>query len=97
MSQKESFLDDRDKAYLADMKREMMKTVATSEDPASRNVMCKCGHRLSQHYMGTRAMPCSKCHCTWCTAPNSEPLRRQKARLGVQDITPHPEFERRRR
>lgn len=90
--QPDGFLDARDRRYLNDMKRETMQEVSQREDPRNIPMLCKCGHRLSQHYQGTRAMPCSRCACTYCTAPNAEAIRRQRARLGVKDITPHPDF-----
>lgn len=90
--QEDGFLDARDKAYLSDMKREMMREVATSEDPSRKRSQCKCGHSISQHYMGNMSMPCGKCSCRHCTCEMAETLRRDKARKGVKDINPHPEF-----
>jgi len=80
--------DSRDKAWLRDMGREQAREVALREDPALRQIMCGCGHRLGEHYMGTRAMPCGKCHCGYCTAPRAEEIRRDRGRKGVQDMTP---------
>jgi len=88
--------EPRDVRFMRDMHKEMEREVAMREDPALAPMLCKCGHRLSEHYQGTMAMPCGKCACMRCTAPRAEDIRRQKARLGVKDITPHPEFERRR-
>jgi hypothetical protein len=81
-------MNREDKRWLRDYGREMAQEAATREDPALKPIMCKCGHRLSEHYMGTRAMPCGKCRCEYCTAPRAEEIRRQRARMGVQDITP---------
>jgi hypothetical protein len=78
---------ERDR-WLRDAGREQMQEAAKREDPALKQIMCRCGHRLGEHYQGTRAMPCGKCACMECTAPRAEDLRRQKARLGVQDVTP---------
>jgi hypothetical protein len=89
---KQGWMSKEDKEYLRDMKREMMKEVRTSIDPAYKRNMCKCGHRLAQHYMGNRSMPCGKCSCGWCECEMAETLRRDKARKGVQDMSPHPEF-----
>jgi hypothetical protein len=81
-----------DRQWLRDMKREAMKEVTTSEDPAYKRTMCKCGHRMGQHYMGNMAMPCGKCHCGHCECEAAETIRRDKKRKGVQDMSPHPEF-----
>jgi hypothetical protein len=77
---------------MRDMEREMEQEVATKEDPASIPMLCKCGHRLSQHYQGNRAMPCGKCSCAWCTAPKAEDIRRQRVKMGSPDMSPHPDF-----
>ena len=86
------WMDSRDKAYIRDMKKEMMKEVSTREDPARARSTCKCGHRISQHYMGNMSMPCGKCTCRHCVCEMAEILRRDKAKKGVKDINPHPEF-----
>jgi len=74
--------------WLRDVGREQMQEAAHREDPALKPIMCRCGHRISEHYQGTRSMPCGKCHCEWCTAPRAEEIRKQKARLRVEDVTP---------
>jgi hypothetical protein len=84
--------DKKDLAWMRDMEKEVMSDVQKQEDPRSIPMLCKCGHRLSQHYQGTQAMPCGKCNCSFCTAPNAEKIRRDRKRMGIQDITPHPDF-----
>jgi hypothetical protein len=93
---KDGFLEARDRKYLKDMERETLEELDRREDPAAKPMLCKCGHTLAQHYPGTQAMPCGKCACSWCTAPRAEDVRRKRARLGVKDITPHPDFRKRR-
>ncbi len=85
---KDRWMDPEDKKWLGDMQREIMKDVRSRPDPAMERNLCKCGHRLSEHYMGNRAMPCSKCSCNWCTAPKAEDLRRDKAKRGTPDLHP---------
>lgn len=80
--------DPRDKRWLADLGREVAQDAARRDDPALKPIMCRCGHRMTEHYMGTRAMPCGKCNCGHCTAPRAEVVRRDMARKGVQDVTP---------
>jgi hypothetical protein len=82
------WMKKEDKAYLRDMKREMMREVYLKGDPASKHITCKCGHRINEHYMGNRAMPCSKCACSYCECDQAEVLRRDKARKGSPDIPP---------
>lgn len=82
--------------FLRDMKREMEQDLDRKPLAGTERNTCRCGHRLGEHYQGTRAMPCSKCRCSWCECENAEVLRRDRARKGVQDVTPHPEFDRRR-
>ena len=95
MSKPEIF-DARDRRFMRDMNREMARDVELRPDPATKAITCKCGHTLAQHYQGTMAMPCGKCACAWCSAPRAEDVRKQRARLRVQDITPHPDFRKRR-
>lgn len=86
MSSRDESLEKR--RWLRDYGREMAQETARSEDPALKPIMCKCGHRLAEHYQGTRAMPCGKCGCMECTAPRAEEIRKQRARVGAQDMTP---------
>ena len=92
MTRSEVF-DERDRRFLRDMNREIAKDVEMRPDPVAVAITCKCGHTLARHYPGTQAMPCSQCACAWCTAPRAEDVRKRRARLGVQDITPHPDFK----
>ena len=91
MSRSDIF-DGRDQRFMRDMHREIARDVEMKPDPAASAITCKCGHTLAQHYQGTQAMPCGKCACAWCSAPRAEDVRKRRARLGVQDITPHPDF-----
>ena len=91
-----SFLEDRDRRYLRDMNKEIARDVELRPDPAAKAIACKCGHTLAHHYQGTQAMPCGKCACAWCTAPRAEDVRKRRGRLGVKDLTPHPDFRKRR-
>ena len=86
MSRADEFLERQ--RWLRDLGREQAQEAARSDDPALKPIMCRCGHRLAEHYMGTMAMPCGKCGCMKCTAPRAEEIRKQKARLGVRDVTP---------
>ena len=86
----------RDLKFMRDMQKEMDKEASSKDDPALKPILCKCGHRLAEHYQGTMAMPCAKCSCMFCTALRAEDVRRKRARLGVKDITPHPDFRKRR-
>ena len=90
---KPGWADARDVKWMRDMEKEQMQEAATKEDPRSKPMLCKCGHRLSRHYQLTQAMPCRDCNCMYCTAPNAEPIRRERKRLGLDDITPHPAFK----
>ena len=85
-------IDQRNR-FLRDMNREIAKDVEMRPDPAAAAITCKCGHTLAHHYALTQAMPCRQCSCSWCTAPRAEDVRKRRARLGVQDITPHPDFK----
>ena len=87
------WVDKRDLAWMRDMEKEQMQEASKREDPRSIPMLCKCGHRLSRHYQLTQAMPCRDCNCTWCTAINAEDIRKKRARLGIKDVTPHPDFK----
>ena len=82
--------------WLRDMHKEMEKDAAKGPLPGADRNTCSCGHRVGEHFQGNRAMPCSRCSCSFCRCENAEKLRRDKAKSGAQDIHPHPEFERRR-
>lgn len=94
MPQRDGWAEPRDLKFMRDMEREMEQEVSRKDDPALKPITCKCGHRLAEHYQGTQAMPCGKCSCMHCTAPRAEEIRRNRARLGIQDMTPHPDFRR---
>ena len=86
--------EKRDVDFLNDLKRENLAELDKREDPAQKDILCKCGHTIGKHYMGDRAMPCGVCSCSWCTAPRAEVIRRERVRLGSPELHPHPDFRR---
>lgn len=80
--------EKKDKTWLGDMYREVETEVRQRPDPARERTTCSCGHSLSKHYMGTRAMPCSQCQCMYAQCEGAETIRKDKAQRGVEDITP---------
>ena len=81
-------IEKRDKRWIADMYEEIEEEVRHRPDPATKHITCTCGHTLAKHYMGTQAMPCSKCNCMFCKCEAAERLRKDRARKGVKDMTP---------
>jgi hypothetical protein len=97
MAKADGFLDARDRKWMKDFEREHLEELDHREDPATKPIMCKCGHTLAMHYQGDRAMPCGKCSCAWCTAPRAEDVRRRRAKLGSPELHPHPDFKKGRK